>query len=85
MRRRESRPWRWLPFVKGLAGGLLLAGAYLTWRQLQVNREGQITERYTRGVEQLGSDNRGVRVGGIYALERIAKDPPRIAAPCSSC
>lgn len=25
--------------LQGLAGGLLLAGAYLTWRQLQVNRE----------------------------------------------
>ncbi|HEY5985152.1 MAG TPA: pentapeptide repeat-containing protein [Streptosporangiaceae bacterium] len=60
--------------LQGLAGGVLLAGAYFTWRQLQVSREGQITERYTRGVEQLGSDNRGVRVGGIYALERIAKD-----------
>jgi Pentapeptide repeats (8 copies) len=60
--------------LQGLAGGVLLAGAYLTWRQLQVSREGQVTERYTRGVEQLGGDNRGVRVGGIYALERIAKD-----------
>lgn len=60
--------------LQGVGGTLLLVGVYLTWRQIQVSREGQITERYTRAVEQLGSDNRGVRVGGIYALERIAKD-----------
>jgi Pentapeptide repeats (8 copies) len=60
--------------VQGIGGGLLLVGAYLTWRQLQVSKQGQITERYTRAVEQLGSSNRGVQVGGIYALERIAHD-----------
>lgn len=43
-------------------------------------REGQITERFTRAVDQLGAtDTDGqqaleVRLGGIYALERIAKD-----------
>lgn len=43
-------------------------------------REGQITERFTRAVDQLGAtDEDGeealeVRLGGIYALERIAKD-----------
>jgi hypothetical protein len=59
-----------------LLGGMLLAtGAYLTWRQLQTNREGQITDRYTKAVEQLGkADALAVRLGGLYALERIAKD-----------
>jgi uncharacterized protein YjbI with pentapeptide repeats len=32
------------------------------------------TDLYTRAVEQLGHDRRGVRLGGIYALERIARD-----------
>jgi Pentapeptide repeats (8 copies) len=59
-----------------LAGGILLLGAYLTWRQLQVNREGQITDRYTRAIDQLGHDQLDVRLGGIYALERIARDSP---------
>jgi pentapeptide repeat protein len=39
-------------------------------------RDRQITERFTRAVDQLGSDKRDVRVGGIYALERIARDSP---------
>jgi hypothetical protein len=62
--------------LQALAGALLAAGAYLTWRQLQVNREGQITDRYTKAVEQLGHDQLDVRLGGIYALERIARDSP---------
>jgi hypothetical protein len=62
--------------LQALAGGVLLLGAALTWRQLGVTREGQITDRYTKAVDQLGSDHLDVRVGGIYALERIARDSP---------
>jgi hypothetical protein len=36
--------------------------------------EGQVTDRYTKAIEQLGSDKIDVRTGGIYALERIAHD-----------
>jgi Pentapeptide repeats (8 copies) len=32
---------------------------------------------YTKAIEQLGSDKVDVRIGGIYALERIARDSPR--------
>jgi hypothetical protein len=39
-----------------------------------LDRAGQITERFTRAIDQLGSDKRDVRIGGIYALERIARD-----------
>jgi len=42
--------------------------------QLQVAQEGQITERFTRAIEQLGSQEMAIRLGGIYALERIAND-----------
>jgi hypothetical protein len=62
--------------LQALAGGVLLLGAYFTYRQLRVTREGQITDRYTKAVDQLGSDHLDVRVGGIYALERIARDSP---------
>ena len=34
----------------------------------------QITERFTKAVEQLASSEIAVRLGGIYALERIAND-----------
>ena len=33
-----------------------------------------MTDRYTRVIGQLGSDKLDVRIGGIYALERIARD-----------
>jgi hypothetical protein len=36
-----------------------------------------ITERFSKAVEQLGSDKIEVRLGGIYALERIAHDSDR--------
>jgi hypothetical protein len=60
--------------LQGLAGSVLLVGAYFTWRQLRTTREGQITERYTRAIDQLGHAELDVRLGGIYALERIARD-----------
>lgn len=49
-----------------------------TSRQAQiVTEQGQITDRYTKAVEQLGSSKLDVRLGGIYALERLAQDSPR--------
>jgi uncharacterized protein YjbI with pentapeptide repeats len=47
---------------------------------LKVSQESQITERFTRAVEQLGAiDQLGnpaieIRLGGIYALERISNE-----------
>lgn len=35
-----------------------------------------ISERFSRAIDQLGSDNIHVRLGGIYSLEKIAKDSP---------
>src|SRR5215207_273613 len=49
---------------------------------LRQAEQGQITERFTRAIEQLGETNSNgepkleLRLGGIYALERIAKDSP---------
>ncbi len=57
-----------------LGGAVVLAGLYITWRRLEVAQEGQITERFTRAVDQLGSEKIEIRLGGIYALERIARD-----------
>ncbi len=36
----------------------------------------RITELYTKAVEQLGSDKAPVRLGGLYALERLGQDDP---------
>jgi uncharacterized protein YjbI with pentapeptide repeats len=38
--------------------------------------ERRVTELYTKAVEQLGSDKAPVRLGGLYALERLAQDNP---------
>jgi len=54
-----------------------LSGAYFTWRQITVAHEGQITDRFTKAVAQLGDNKLPVRIGGIYALERIARDSPK--------
>ncbi len=43
-------------------------------KQILVAQEGQITERFTRAIDQLGSGKMEIRLGGIYALERIAQD-----------
>lgn len=63
--------------IQGLGGLVLLIGLYFTLKNLQLTQDRQITERYTRAVEQLGSDKLEVRLGAIYALERIARDSER--------
>jgi hypothetical protein len=61
-----------------LGAGLFAAAALLfTARNFTLSREGQVTDRYTKAVEQLGSDKLDVRIGGIYALERVARDSAR--------
>jgi hypothetical protein len=46
-------------------------------RTAELTEQGQVTERYTKAIEQLGSDKLNIRIGGIYALERIAADSAR--------
>jgi len=46
-------------------------------RTHELTEQGQVTDRYTKAIEQLGSDKLDVRIGGIYALERVASDSPR--------
>jgi hypothetical protein len=74
----------WAQIIGGF--GLLL-GLYFTWRRIEISqqeleatRDQQVTERFTRAIDQLGAiDDEGnkkleIRLGGIYALERIAVD-----------
>ncbi len=65
-----------------MAGGaLLLFGLYFTWRNLLLSQQGQITQRFNDAIEHLGSDKAEIRLGGIYALARIARDSPRDHMP----
>ena len=74
----------------GLAAGAAVgaaAGLFLAFRRQHHQEvatkssdhdaiERRITELYTKAVEQLGSDKAPVRLGGLYALERLAQDNP---------
>ena len=94
--------------LQTLGGVAFVLGGWFTWQQLVNSREelknsskalittqeGQITERFTRAIDQLGKEgdeggeagggkasadhqkNLAIRLGGIYALERIARDNP---------
>jgi hypothetical protein len=57
-----------------VGGAVLLVGLYFTAQTLRTTQEGQITDRFTKAIDQLGKDDLAVRLGGIYALERIARD-----------
>ncbi len=50
------------------------ATSVFTARSYVLNREGHVTDRYTKAVSQLGDPQSSVRVGGLYALERIGHD-----------
>lgn len=71
-----------------LGGFLLLAGLYFTWQTVEstyqsvrLSQEGQVTDRYYRAIQQLGSRRMEARLGAIYALERIIHESPRDAWP----
>ena len=47
--------------------------------QLRLQRRGQVTERFTTAIQLLGHPGKeafDLRIGGIYALEQIARDDP---------
>ncbi len=63
-----------------------LAAAAFTWvtirqagAEQRLTRDGQVTDRYNAAVTNLGADSEEVRIGGLYALQRIAQDSPRDA------
>ena len=64
-----------------LAGGaVVVTGLYFTSRQIGLAQQGQITDRFNKAIDHLGDDKTAVRLGGIYALARIAADSPRDAS-----
>jgi len=76
----DDRRKTWAQIAVGI---IVMLGVLATFRRTSATertvhllQEGQITERFTRAIDQLGSDNTAVCLGGIYTLERIAKDSP---------
>jgi Pentapeptide repeats (8 copies) len=81
--------------LQGFGGVAVVVGAAVaalnlreTSRQnravLELQRRGQTTERFTRAIEQLGQqgpEKLDVRIGGVYALEQIARDSDELHWP----
>ncbi|MEU9143937.1 pentapeptide repeat-containing protein [Streptomyces sp. NPDC048349] len=70
--------------VLSLPGLAAVAALLFTWlqvgqtgKELRIIEEGQITNRFNAAIGNLGSGSVDVRLGGIYALERIMSDSPR--------
>jgi len=66
--------------VQSIVGLAVLGGLYFTARNLTLSRSGQITERFSKAIEQLGSPDINIRIGAIYALEQISRDSRQLAA-----
>ncbi|MCZ0991916.1 pentapeptide repeat-containing protein [Streptomyces noursei] len=45
--------------------------------QLRLSEQGQITDRFNAAIQNLGANSLDIRMGGIYALERIMRDSDR--------
>ncbi|MGB5632180.1 MAG: pentapeptide repeat-containing protein [Waterburya sp.] len=83
----ETRPFA-LDAVKTIISGASLIAAIIAAIGLFVNyqdalkdreltQERLVTDRFTKAVGQLGNSKEEVIIGGIYSLERIAKDSPK--------
>jgi hypothetical protein len=83
----KRRTVNWPAIASVIAALAAAAGVYYTGRSLDATRaqttvteQGQFTDRYSHAIEQLGRqgpDQLQIRLGGIYALERLARDSPR--------
>jgi uncharacterized protein YjbI with pentapeptide repeats len=58
--------------VQAIGGALVLLTFAVGFGQLMTARRGQITDRFTKTIDQIGNDKVDVRLGGIYALQQIA-------------
>lgn len=90
--RRRSAFLDWFTATGSLISGLATAGALIfaggsvqtssdavkvAREQLRQAEDSQITERFTKAVNQLSSRALTVRLSGIYTLERVASDSER--------
>ena len=67
-----------LGLIATLFAGIGLFVNYLNSQaEMQLIQERLITERFSKAVEQIGNPKEEVVIGGIYSLERIAKDSPK--------
>lgn len=67
--------------VQTLGGLFFFVTTFFTWKNFQtaesnyqLTEDKQVTERFSKSIEMLGSEKIEVRLGGIYSLERISGD-----------
>ncbi|HEY7876207.1 MAG TPA: pentapeptide repeat-containing protein [Actinomycetota bacterium] len=67
--------------IQMLGGAFVLASVFFTYQTVRVSQEsleltarGQITERFTRAIDQIGNERLDVAIGGIYALGQLARE-----------
>ena len=53
--------------------------------QHELDRQGQITERFTRAIDQLGHPNTDVQLGGIYRWSASPTTLPKTGPPSCTC
>jgi uncharacterized protein YjbI with pentapeptide repeats len=74
-----------ITLAQSIGGLLLILSLGATWynikatqknsqETIRVTEQGKLTERFGSAIELLGNEKMEIRLGGIYALERIAKD-----------
>jgi len=73
-----DRAWPPLATFGTALGATIVAIATLMrhFAQTDADRQRRIVETFSKAVEQLGSDKLEVRVGAIFALERLSKESP---------
>ncbi|MEU6674542.1 pentapeptide repeat-containing protein [Streptomyces sp. NPDC046925] len=59
--------------IAAIGAGIALS---YTARTFRLSRRGQVTDRFTKALERLSSDEPYVRIGGILAMEQIVQDAP---------
>lgn len=86
----DNRVKIWTAIIQAAGGAALLTGLLFTalnlratQDKLDIDRQGQLTNRFIQATGQLGAElkdgqpNVEVRLGGIYALNRISRDWPK--------
>ena len=66
----------WRSAVAGRQANIAQQQAELAQQQADLAERGFLNERYQKGAEMLGSEVLSVRLGGIYALQRLAEEHP---------
>lgn len=60
-----------------IGGVIAVITLLISFSKHSLERDSNWTSRYTEAIAQLGDDSLPIRLGGIYALERIAQDSLR--------